>query len=94
MREALIDSGEIDSNDPEEKFFQNPYFHAVQVKYAYAVTCHKSQGGQWTDVFIYQGYFTEEMLDRSYFRWLYTALTRATSKVHLIGFHENFLESV
>jgi exodeoxyribonuclease V len=94
MREALIDSGEIDSNDPEAKFFQNPYFHAVQVKYAYAVTCHKSQGGQWTDVFIYQGYFTEEMLDRSYFRWLYTALTRATTKVHLIGFHENFLETV
>lgn len=94
MREALIDCGEIDSNDPEEKFFQNPYFHAVQVKYAYAVTCHKSQGGQWSDVFIYQGYFTEEMMDRSYFRWLYTALTRATTKVHLVGFHQDLLESI
>lgn len=94
LREELINSGEIDSNDPEEKFFQNPYFHAVQVKYAYAITCHKSQGGQWKDVFIYQGYFTEEMLDRSYFRWLYTALTRATDKIHLVGFHENFIENV
>lgn len=94
LREELINSGEINANDPEEKFFQNPYFHAVQVKYAYAITCHKSQGGQWRDVFIYQGYFSEEMLDRSYFRWLYTALTRATSKIHLVGFHENFLETV
>lgn len=91
LREAMIDSGDVDANDSEEKFFKNPYFNAVQVKYAYAITCHKSQGGQWRDVFLYQGYLTPEMLDRSYFRWLYTAMTRATSKVLLVNFHKEFI---
>ena len=91
LREALIDSGEIDSSDPEEKFFQNPYFHAVQVKYAYAVTCHRSQGGQWRRVMLYQGYFTDEMMDRSYLRWLYTAVTRASESLYLVGFHPEML---
>jgi exodeoxyribonuclease V len=91
LRKQMIESGDVDANDPEEKFFKNPYFNAVQVKYAYAVTCHKSQGGQWTNVFIFQGYLTEEMLDRSYFRWLYTAITRATDRIMLIGFHPQFI---
>ncbi|MEX2595884.1 MAG: AAA family ATPase [Salibacteraceae bacterium] len=86
MRAAMIEAGQIDPNEPEEKFFQNPFFNSVQVKYAYAVTCHKSQGGQWSNVFIFQGYFTDEMMDRSYFRWLYTAVTRATDKLMLINF--------
>ena len=56
---------------------QNPYFNALQVKFAYAITCHKSQGGQWENVFVEQGYFTYDMY-KDYFRWLYTALTRTT----------------
>jgi len=73
-----------------EKILKNPYFNALQVKYAYAVTCHKSQGGQWANVFIDQGYLSEEMLDSGYFRWLYTALTRATEKVYLMNFNPKF----
>lgn len=91
LRESLIESGEIDPMEARERFFKNPYFNAVQVKYAYAVTCHKSQGGQWNEVFIYQGYLTDEMIDRSYYRWLYTAITRATTQVWLVGFHPQFL---
>jgi exodeoxyribonuclease-5 len=68
----------------------NEYFNALQIKFAYAVTCHKSQGGQWANVFIDNGYLTDEMLDREYLRWLYTALTRATQKVYLVNFNEKF----
>ena len=68
----------------------NPYFNALQVKFAYALTCHKSQGGQWENVFIEQGYFTSDMLSKEYFRWLYTALTRTTKKLHLINFKKEF----
>ena len=70
---------------------QNPYFNALQVKFAYAITCHKSQGGQWENVFVEQGYFTSDML-KEYFRWLYTALTRTTKKLHLINFKKEFFE--
>lgn len=73
-----------------ERIMADPYFNALQVKFAYAVTCHKSQGGQWPCVFIDQGYLTEEMLDRSYFRWLYTAFTRSTEKLYLINFNNQF----
>jgi exodeoxyribonuclease-5 len=73
-----------------DKILKNPHFNALQVKYAYAVTCHKSQGGQWANVFLDQGYLTEEMLDAGYFRWLYTALTRATEKVYLMNFKDEF----
>ena len=69
---------------------KNPYFNALQVKYAYAVTCHKSQGGQWASVFIDQGYITEEMMTNDYYRWLYTALTRATERVYLVNFSEEY----
>ena len=64
---------------------QDPYYNALQVKYAYAVTCHKAQGGQWRHVYIDQGYLTPEMLTPDYFRWLYTALTRATEHVFLVN---------
>ncbi len=73
-----------------ERIMADPYFNALQVKYAYAVTCHKSQGGQWPCVFIDQGFLNEDMLDHSYFRWLYTAFTRATDKLYLINFHKSF----
>jgi ATP-dependent exoDNAse (exonuclease V) alpha subunit len=68
----------------------NPYFNALQVKFSYAITCHKSQGGQWENVFVEQGYFTPDMLGKEYFRWLYTALTRTTKKLHLINFKKEF----
>ena len=70
----------------------NEYFNAIQVKYAYAVTCHKSQGGQWNTVFIDQGYMPKERIDREYLRWLYTALTRATEKVYLVNFPDYFFD--
>ncbi len=67
---------------------QDPYYNALQVKYAYAVTCHKAQGGQWTNVFIDQGYMTDEMLGPEYFRWLYTAITRATQRVFFVNWKD------
>jgi exodeoxyribonuclease-5 len=68
----------------------NPYFNALHIKFAYAVTCHKSQGGQWDAVFVDQGYFTEDMLNVEYFRWLYTAITRSKSELYLVNFKEAF----
>lgn len=71
----------------------NPYYQALQVKFANAVTCHKSQGGQWDVVFVEQGYLTEEMINLEYLRWLYTALTRAKKELYLVNFNENFFEN-
>ena len=70
---------------------QDPYYNALQIKYAYAVTCHKAQGGQWEHVYIDQGYVTEEMLTPDYFRWLYTAITRATQQVYLVNWPDSAL---
>ena len=69
---------------------KSPYYNALQVKFSYAITCHKSQGGQWPVVFIDQGYLKEEAIDEGFVRWLYTAITRATEKVYLINFNEKF----
>ncbi|MDP4210777.1 MAG: AAA family ATPase [Bacteroidota bacterium] len=74
------------------KVKENKYFNALQVKYAYAVTCHKSQGGQWRAVFIDQSYFRDEMLTPEYLKWLYTALTRASERVYLVNFGDDFFE--
>lgn len=73
-----------------KKVKENPYFNALQVKYAYAITCHKAQGGQWKAVFIDHGYLTEEILDKEYYRWLYTAFTRPTEKLFLVNFNKKF----
>lgn len=64
---------------------QDRYFNALQVKYAYAITCHKAQGGQWAHVYLDQGYITEEMLTPAYIHWLYTAFTRATEHLYLVN---------
>lgn len=69
----------------------NRYFNALQVKFSYAITCHKSQGGQWNTVFIEQPYLPQGM-DKEYLRWLYTAVTRAREKLYLIGFKDSFFE--
>ena len=71
-----------------KKIKNDPYFNALQVKYAYAVTCHKAQGGQWSRVFVDQGYVTGDMLTPDYFRWLYTAFTRATEVLYLVNWPE------
>ncbi|MEI6122987.1 MAG: AAA family ATPase [Bacteroidota bacterium] len=68
----------------------DPYLNALQIKFAYALTCHKTQGGQWENVFVEQGYLTDEMVNKEYMRWLYTAVTRATKKLYLVNFHERF----
>ena len=73
-----------------KKVMENPYFQALQIKFGYAVTCHKSQGGQWPVVFIDQGYFVQDMWTVDYMRWLYTAVTRATEKVYFVNFHNAF----
>jgi len=65
----------------------NAFFNALQVKFSYAITCHKSQGGQWSNVFVEQPYLPDGP-DKDYFRWLYTAITRATQKLYLIGFKD------
>lgn len=75
-----------------ELILKNPYFNALQVKYAYAITCHKSQGGQWEQVFIDQGYIELESINKEYHRWLYTAVTRATEKLYLVNFTEDFFQ--
>ena len=66
-----------DKKEKMKKLRENPHFNALQIKYAYAVTCHKAQGGQWKNIFIDQGYIPEDGRDEDYYRWLYTALTRA-----------------
>ena len=69
---------------------ENPHFNALQVKFAYAVTCHKAQGGQWKAVFIDRFLFGDEPMTRDMMRWLYTAMTRATERLFLVNFDERF----
>jgi ATP-dependent exoDNAse (exonuclease V) alpha subunit len=81
-----------DKSKRYQQLRQNPYYNALQVKFAYAVTCHKAQGGQWKAVFVDQGYVTDEMINTEYLRWLYTAITRATEKLYLVNFSERFFK--
>ena len=74
------------------KLKDDAYFNALQVKYAYAVTCHKAQGGQWAHVYVDQGYMTDDMLTPDYIHWLYTAFTRATEKLYLVNWPKNQVE--
>ena len=71
---------------------ENPHFNAMQVKFAYAVTCHKAQGGQWKAVFIDRCIFGDEPMSKDMLRWLYTAITRATERVYLVNFDDRFFE--
>jgi len=81
----------INRKQVSDKISIDPYYNALQVKFAYAVTCHKSQGGQWKSVFLDQGYFTEEMLSLDYLRWLYTAFTRASEQLYLVNLAKAFI---
>ncbi|MFZ4860617.1 ATP-dependent DNA helicase [Sphingobacterium sp. Mn56C] len=80
----------ISKKDRLEAIKKDPYYNALQIKFAYAITCHKAQGGQWPLVFVDQGYMTDEMLNTEFLRWLYTALTRATKELFLVNFNEKF----
>ena len=91
FQEVMKDYEELSSRRGRmEKVKINPYFNALQVKFAYALTCHKTQGGQWDTVFIDQGWLNEKMMNLDYLHWLYTALTRATKKLYLVNFDEKF----
>ena len=75
-----------------KKLKEDSFYNALQVKYAYAVTCHKAQGGQWKRIFIDQGYITEDTFTPDYYRWLYTALTRASENLYLVNWPESQTE--
>ena len=88
-----VDYGDITvKRERMKKIKEDTWYNALQVKYAYAVTCHKAQGGQWQRVFVDQGYMTEEMLTPDYYRWLYTAFTRATEVLYLVNWPEEQTE--
>lgn len=70
----------------------NEYYNALQVKFAYAMTCHKAQGGQWKVVFVDPGFVPDENINRDYYRWLYTAFTRCTEKLYLVNFKDEYFE--
>jgi ATP-dependent exoDNAse (exonuclease V) alpha subunit len=91
-QEVLLD---YEGETKYKKFLKvksNPQFNALQVKFSYAITCHKSQGGQWNTVFVEQPYLPNG-IDRDYVRWLYTAITRAKEKLYLIGFKDEYFEN-
>lgn len=91
-QEVMKDYADIKSKYKKYlKVKNNAYFNALQVKFSYAMTCHKSQGGQWNTVFVEQPYLPEGV-NKEYLRWLYTACTRATEKLYLIGFKNEFFE--
>ncbi len=75
-----------------EKIKENPFFNALQIKFAYSVTCHKAQGGQWRNVFVDQGFIKDDAINKDFLRWLYTAITRATEKLYLVNFKDEFFE--
>lgn len=76
----------------QEAIKNDPYYNALHIKFAMAVTCHKAQGGQWEAVFVDQGYLTEDRIDTEFLRWLYTAVTRATRELYLVNFHKSFFD--
>jgi len=74
-----------------KKMKVDPFYNALQVKFAYAITCHKAQGGEWANVFLDLGYISEEHLGINFYRWLYTAITRASSKLYLVNLPDEFV---
>ena len=80
--------------DRMKKLKEDRYYNALQVKFAYAVTCHKAQGGQWAHIYLDQGYMTDDMLTTDYIHWLYTAFTRATEKLFLVNWPKTQVDSL
>ena len=90
---VMEDYADVPSKRERLKRLKNdPWFNALQVKYAYAVTCHKAQGGQWANVFIDMGYLRPDMLGLDFYRWLYTAFTRTTGRLWLINVSPDYIE--
>lgn len=88
--QVLADYAHIPSKKERIKAIrQDPYYNALQLKYAYAVTCHKAQGGQWARVYIDQGYIPDDATGTSYLRWLYTAFTRTTERIYLVNWKDS-----
>ncbi len=93
FQNVLADNLHITTRRKQYEAVRNdPYFNALQIKFAYAVTCHKAQGGQWERVFIDQGMFNRNDITIDYLRWFYTALTRPTDKVYLVNFGEEWFK--
>jgi exodeoxyribonuclease-5 len=92
LRERILeDYADVKSKKERyKKLLENEFFNALQVKFAYAVTCHKAQGGQWDNVFVDQGFVSEQMVNTDYYRWLYTAFTRAKQQLFLVNFSEKY----
>ena len=91
--EALKDYDHIKSKrEKHNELKLNPYYNALQIKFGYAITCHKAQGGQWDAVFVDQGYLTDEMVNTDFLRWFYTACTRATKELFLVNFNAQFFD--
>ena len=91
-----IEAEHADIKNKQKRYkevLKNPYFNALQIKYAHAVTVHKAQGGQWAHVYVDYGFVPEERKNAAYLRWLYTALTRASEKLYLLNFPEDFFET-
>ncbi|MFD3000972.1 ATP-dependent RecD-like DNA helicase [Pontibacter toksunensis] len=92
--EVLQDYADIKTKKERSKELKkNPYLNALQVKFAYALTCHKAQGGQWKAVFVDQGFLKEDMVNEEFARWLYTALTRSSEELYLLNFNQQLLVS-
>jgi exodeoxyribonuclease V len=90
---TLEDYTHLDSRKKQYKAVrEDPFLNALQVKYAYSVTCHKAQGGQWEAVFIDQGYLNKGRIDIDYLRWLYTAITRSKQELYFVNFPEEYIE--
>ena len=94
LYEAVLEdySWVVNKTERIKKLKTDPYYNALQIKFAYAVTCHKAQGGQWAHVYLDQGYMTDDMLTPDYIHWLYTAFTRATEKLFLVNWPKTQLE--
>ena len=91
--QVALDYADLPTKSDRLKAIRNdPYYNALQVKFAYALTCHKTQGGQWDTAIIDQGFLPDGMIDREYLRWLYTALTRAKKQAYLLNFEDYFFE--
>ncbi len=92
--QVLLDYQDIKTKRERSKEVKkNPHLNALQVKFAYALTCHKAQGGQWKAVFVDQGFLKEEMINEEFARWLYTALTRSSEELYLLNFNAQLLVS-
>lgn len=100
LYQSVFEDYSLQPNHPKSKrklldqVKSDSYFNALQVKFAYAVTCHKAQGGQWAHVYLDQGYMTEAMLTEDYIHWLYTAFTRATEKLFLVNWPKEQIENI